>query len=338
MRGATAHSSHHWHRHTVTLNSRLRIPRMSRDELLAYRKSLGRTPALERITVRARGLDFAVWTSTPVAGALPLLLVNGGMLFDHRNLWPALSPLARSRQVILYDQRGRGESAPPDDVASSRIEDDGEDIGALRRALGLRQWDVLGHSWGGGISMLGVARDLAGTRKLVTVDAVGPTSSWMRTVHEVALERVLPEDREIIETLAGQPLHAADPDTHERHARAVHRAWFSDAELASHFAPPRGASHTGASALAALRRTGYDWSDRLRALSVPTLVIHGEDDALPPSVAHELASLLPRATLEIIPGAGHMPFLEAPRRFFDLVERFLGASSTPPVSAPPRSR
>lgn len=311
---------------------------MSRDELLAFRKSLGRTPALDRLTVRARGLDFAVWTSAPVAGALPLLLVNGGMLFDHRNLWPALSPLARSRQVVLYDQRGRGLTAPPASVADARIEDDAEDIGALRRALGLRQWDVLGHSWGGGISMLGVANDLAGTRRLVTVDAVGPTSGWMRTLHEVALERVLPEDREIIRTLGGEGLHAADPVTHEKHARAVHRAWFANAELASHFSPPSGASETGATALATLRREGYDWTDRLRALSVPTLVIHGEADALPVSVAHELAKLLPRATLEIIPDAGHMPFLEAPRRFFDLVERFLGGASPPPISALSRSR
>ena len=34
--------------------------------------------------------------------------MNGGMLYDHSMLWPALSPLAERRQVILYDQRGRG--------------------------------------------------------------------------------------------------------------------------------------------------------------------------------------------------------------------------------------
>lgn len=311
---------------------------MSRDELLAFRKSLGRTPALDRITVHARGLDFAIWTSAPVAGSLPLLLVNGGMLFDHRNLWPALSPLARGRQVILYDQRGRGLTTPPANVAASRIEHDAEDIGALRRALGLRQWDVLGHSWGGGIAMLGVTADLAGTRRLVTVNAVGPTSHWMRALHEAALARVLPEDREIIETLVSDGLHAPDPAVHERHARAQHRAWFANAELASHFAPPSGASATGAGALAELRRSGYDWTDRLRALSAPTLVIHGEADALPVSVAHELAALLPRATLDVIPGAGHMPFLEAPRRFFDDVERFLDGASPPPVPALSRSR
>jgi Predicted hydrolases or acyltransferases (alpha/beta hydrolase superfamily) len=140
------------------------------------------------MTARVRGLHLAVWTSPPVAGELPLLLVNGGMINDHSLLWPALSPLAARRQLVLYDQRGRGESQPPADPLAARIEDDAEDIGALRRALGIRRWDVLGHSWGGGIAMLGVARDLAATRRLVTVDAVGPTSAWMPLLHAGALD------------------------------------------------------------------------------------------------------------------------------------------------------
>ena len=152
---------------------------MSRDAFIAFRRSLGRTPALDRMSVRVRGVELAVWTSPPVGNAPPLLLVNGGLLYDHALLWPALSPLAAERQVILYDQRGRGESQPPPNPLAARIEDDAEDIGALRRALGIRQWDVLGHSWGGGIAMLGAVRDLAGTRRLVTANAVGPTSAWM---------------------------------------------------------------------------------------------------------------------------------------------------------------
>jgi len=76
------------------------------------------------------------------------------MLYDHSMLWPALSPLAEHRQVILYDQRGRGASSAPTDPSAASIEDDALDVAAIRRALGIRKWDVLGHSWGGGIAML----------------------------------------------------------------------------------------------------------------------------------------------------------------------------------------
>jgi proline iminopeptidase len=295
---------------------------MSYDAFIAFRKSLGRTPPLDRMRVRVRGLDFAVWTSPPVGTAPPLLLVNGGLLYDHALLWPALSPLAATRQVILYDQRGRGASQAPPDPLASRIEDDAEDIGALRRALGIRQWDVLGHSWGGGIAMLGAARDLAGTRRLVTANAVGPTSAWMPWLQANALQRVSAENRAILERVYDS-LGDPDPATHGAYSRAAYAAYFADASFAAHFAPPDSVSATGAAVAAHLRREGYDWRQRLRALSTPVLVLHGEQDALPATVAIEHAELLPRARHVLIPGAGHMPFWEAPQRFFTLADTFL---------------
>jgi proline iminopeptidase len=286
------------------------------------------------MTVRVRGLDLAVWTSAPVAGASPLLLVNGGLIHDHSLLWPALSPLAESRQVVLYDQRGRGASQPPAHPTDARIEDDALDIGALRRALGIRQWDVLGHSWGGGIAMLGVARDLAGTRRLVTVDAVGPTSAWMDPLHLVALARLDGEARATVARLGGARLGEPDAALHGAHNQAMYRAWFADDDLARYLGAPLASSLTGAAVAARLRRDGYDWRPVLRALSTPTLVLHGERDALSPDVAIELAALLLRASVVLLPDAGHMPFWEAPRRFFTLVGEFLAAGP----SAPPRSR
>jgi proline iminopeptidase len=282
------------------------------------------------MTVRVRGLDFAVWTSDPVGNATPLLLVNGGLLYDHSLLWPSLSPLAADRQVILYDQRGRGMSQSPTDPLAARFEDDAEDMGALRRALGIRQWDVLGHSWGGGIAMLGVVRDLAGTRRLVTVDAVGPTSAWMPILRDNAIARSVGEDRSTLEELDGAALHAPDPAVHGAYSRAGYRAWFADADMAQYFSPPPATSVTGAAIAARLRREGYDWTEQLRALSAPTFVLHGERDALPAAIALELSTLLPRARHVLLPAAGHMPFWEAPERFFSLVGSFLAAPSTGP--------
>ena len=296
---------------------------VSRADFIAFRRTLGRAAPLDRMTVRANGIDVAVWTSPPVGDATPLLLVNGGLIHDHALLWPALSPLAAHRQVVLYDQRGRGATQAPADPSAARIEDDASDVGALRRALGIRRWDVLGHSWGGGIAMLGVARDLPGTRRLVTVAAVGPTSAWMAPLHETALVRLAGEDHATVTRLGGAGLHDPDPAIHGAHTRAMYRAWFADAELAEYLAPPLASSVTGSAIAARLRREGYDWTHALRALSTPTLVLHGERDALPPDIASTLAQLLPDARAELLADAGHMPFWEAPRRFFATVEAFL---------------
>ena len=85
----------------------------TRDAFLAFRRTQPPPPRLVRHDVTARGLRFATWQSPPVPGTTPLVCVNGGLLFDHGLLWPALAPLAAARQLILYDQRGRGESQAP---------------------------------------------------------------------------------------------------------------------------------------------------------------------------------------------------------------------------------
>ena len=247
------------------------------------------------------------------------------MLYDHSMLWPALSPLARRRQIILYDQRGRGRTEAPEDPSGSSIEDDAADVAALRRGLGIRKWDLLGHSWGGGIALLAASLDEAGTRRLVTVDSVGPTSSWIPLLRHAVSERLPLSDRAEFDEIDEAALASPNSEVQAAYSRAVYPAWFADAELSASFSPPKVTSDTGAAILARLRREGYDWRPRLRALSVPTLVIHGEEDALPVAVSAELVALLPRAQRQLVPHSGHMPFWEAPEVFFSLVDSFLAA-------------
>jgi proline iminopeptidase len=298
----------------------------ARDRFLAFRRSLPPAQRLDRRLVRVRGLELAVFTTAPVPGVPPLLCINGGLLYGHTLLWPALSPLATARQLVFYDQRGRGESKAPPGQRAARIEHDAGDVRALRETLGVSEWDVLGHSWGGGIAMLATADDQRAVRRLVLVDAVGPTGDWLPELHADALGRLPSAQRALLAPLDAAALRAPEPDVHNAYARALYPAWFADPELGRLFRPPRSDSVTGAAVAAKLRGEGYDWRDRLRAISTPTLVMHGERDLLPARVAGEIAALLRNSRVELIPDAGHMPFWEAPERFFALVEEFLASS------------
>jgi proline iminopeptidase len=303
----------------------------ARDRFIAFRRALPRTPRLESRVVEARGLRFAVHLSPEVAGAPPLCCVNGGLLYGYRLLWPALSPLAARRRLVFFDQRGRGESSPPPGPATARIEHDAGDVLALREALGYRRWDLLGHSWGGGIATLAAEGDRVGVRRLVLVDSVGPTGAWLPDMHDRALARLSAAQRAVLQRLDPAALHRADPAAHSAYSRAIYPAWFADAEMAQLFAAPRSESLTGASVVARLRREGYDWSRLVRAVQAVTLVIHGERDLLPLSVARELVALIPNARLAVIPGAGHMPFWEAPEEFFRRVDAFLSEAEAAPA-------
>lgn len=323
---------------------------------MAFRRRLPARPALERLTVRARGIDFAVYR-TPVVGVkVPLLCVNGGLLFDHSLLWPALGLLAASRQLIFYDQRGRGQSATPPGIGASRIEFDAGDIPALQAAMGIPQWDILGHSWGGGISMLAVAGYNAtemmaqaaaqtganvaqpappnspikpAIRRLVLVDPVGATSEWLPPLHDAGLARLSGRAYDRLNAFDPERLSAPDLNYHAAYAQAFFPAWFADQSFAASVNPPLGTSQTGAVVAARLRSQGYDWRDKLRDLGVPTLVVHGAADVLPLSEAQRTVSLLGNARLVPIADAGHNPFWEAPDAFFDSVLSFLDEDSAP---------
>ena len=200
-----------------------------RDAFLAFRKSLPRTPRLTRAMVPVRGLELAVYTTPEVeGGGPPLLCVNGGVIFDHRLLWPALSPLAAGRRLVLFDQRGRGASQAPPGAHSARIEHDAGDIPALREALGIARWDVLGHSWGGGLASLGAARDSSGVRRLVLVDAVAPTSWWMARLQPDGVARLGGPSTEAGARLAAfgpDDLANPDPEMQTAWANALYPAW-----------------------------------------------------------------------------------------------------------------
>jgi proline iminopeptidase len=320
----------------------------ARDRYFAFRAAQGRPPRLERHTVRARGLDFAVWTSPPVPGAAPLCCVNGGLLFDHKVLWPTLAPLAAGRQLVLYDQRGRGESAVPPGARAARIEHDAGDLAALRPAVAPllgrdpdAPWDVLGHSWGGGIAMLAAAADPAGVRRLALVDPVGVVGDWLPPLHARALAHLAARgDAAAHAVLAAHDpaaLVEPDPAAHAAYARAFYPAWFADGALARLFVPPRAASAAGSAVAARLRRDGYDWRDAVAAVRAPTLVVHGAADVLDVAVARATAAWLGRAApveLAVLDGAGHMPFWEAPEAFVAAMESFLDApilASVPPA-------
>jgi 3-oxoadipate enol-lactonase len=74
-------------------------------------------------------------------------------------------------------------------------------------------------------------------------------------------------------------------------------------------------------ALAAL-----DLRPELAKVKVPVLVLVGEhDEATPPPMSHELAAGLPNARLLIVPGCAHVPQLQSPEVFLEMIGGFLSA-------------
>jgi pimeloyl-ACP methyl ester carboxylesterase len=73
----------------------------------------------------------------------------------------------------------------------------------------------------------------------------------------------------------------------------------------------------------------------LSRIQVPTLVVVGEQDQLtPPADARTMQAGIPGARLLVIPGAGHLPVLEAPAAFGQALGSFFAASTSRPAPTP----
>jgi pimeloyl-ACP methyl ester carboxylesterase len=78
---------------------------------------------------------------------------------------------------------------------------------------------------------------------------------------------------------------------------------------------------------------GFDVLDQLARIDCPTLVCVGElDPATPVAAAREIADALPEgsARLEVVEGAGHFPWKDAPDRYWPLVTEFVTTTRTKP--------
>ena len=69
----------------------------------------------------------------------------------------------------------------------------------------------------------------------------------------------------------------------------------------------------------------FDVYDRVAEVAAPTLVLTGDRDVVvDPRNSELLASRIPGARLEVLPGTGHLFFWEEPERFVEVVKEFLG--------------
>ena len=267
-----------------------------------------------------------LWVHREGAGE-PILVVHGGPVLDHGYLVAPLRPLAAEHELVFYDQRLSGRSDGTVDSASVTIETFVEDIEAIRKGLGLGKIDLLAHSWGGLLAMEYALEHPSSLRSLVLVSPMPPSSDLWGAEQKAAAAALEPEDTAGMGALrASAAYRAGDPRAIERMLQLSFRSELARPALADslhfHIEPDyRERSREFGFLIPDL--STYDLTGRLSELRVPTLVVFGAEETGARTEADTLRALLPRAEVEVIPGAGHFSFVERPEAFQRFVRRFL---------------
>ena len=268
------------------------------------------------LTLHGRTVTYAE------AGSGPVLLMIHGMAGTYQNWQAVIGPLARNHTVIAPDLPGHGASAPGGGDYS---------LGALAAtlrdlmiALGHERATLVGHSLGGGIAMQFSYQFPEVVERLVLVSSGG----LGREVSPVLRAAALPGADLFIAATAG-PGRAAGSALARGLAAVGLRANADVAEIARGYAsladPDRRAAFLAT--VRAVIGTGGQTvhaGDRLYlAEAVPVLIIWGERDSMIPVRHGERAhDAMPGSRLDVFQDVGHLPQLEAPAHFVEVIEQF----------------
>ena len=270
-----------------------------------------------------------------MAGTSPSfgILLHGGPGSNINAVWPDLQPLAESRTIVMYDQRGGGRSEVIKDPARLTAAHHVRDLEALRVNLRVPRFALIGESWGAGLAVLYAAAHPEHVERLLLIGPMPPTRA--------VLERRLDESdqamgmrRRLAEVRAAMT-HSKDPIATCREFFSLYTRQFfvtpdgmARRRGSSCDGPPEGIRNYFVVNDATFASLG-DWDFRpvLKRLTMPAMVIEGEL-SIPSTVesARIMAAALPEAALLLIPNAGHYPQVERPEVFFPEVAKFLAGS------------
>jgi len=240
-----------------------------------------------------------------------VLLIHGFPLSGR--IWePQLHDLGGMARLVAPDLHGFGESDPHSTPPS--IADYADACAGLMDVLAVDSYIVAGHSMGGYVALELLRRHPERVEGLILVSTkAGADDEEARTARAAAAEKARrPGGVEEIATrmlakMLGPESREEDPELED------------DVREIMEDANPDGV----AAALLAMRDRA-DFTAELAKIAVPTLVVHGGDDAIiPVSEARAMAETIPGAELAILPDCGHLPTLERPDDFNVAVADFL---------------
>jgi pimeloyl-ACP methyl ester carboxylesterase len=246
-----------------------------------------------------------------------VLLHGGPGSFDHSYFKPDFARLAQVAQVVYLDLPGHGRSEWGD-PASWSFELCGDAVCDFCDALGIARPVVYGHSLGSMVALVYAARHPGHAGALVLQSAMG----------RFDLDRIV----EGFRRAEGDDVAAIAERVYGGDSRSVtQEEWAPCWRLFGPSVPgdeerARTVFNVELNAVGLELMRGFDVLDQLGRVDSPTLVCVGElDPVTPVAAACEIACALPpgSARLEVLEGAGHFTWRDAPDRYWPLLTEFV---------------
>lgn len=232
----------------------------------------------------------------------PLVFTHG--FSSSHAMWKAQEPLAKKYRLITYDARGHGDSDSPSSAEQYSADTSVEDLFQLMKALGIKKAVVGGLSMGGYLSLRFYLKHPDMVSTLIIMDT-GPgyrnparMAEWNQTREELARQ---------LET-EGVKVLASQADNERRKEIVLNQ------------------NHLGLAHMARKVVAQHDsWViENLGKISVPTLLLVGENDTLFLQAAQYMEQTISGAVRIVVPNAGHPANIDNTEFFNKAIFDFLG--------------
>jgi proline iminopeptidase len=280
------------------------------------------------------------WVRYGTIGAPPLLVLHGGPGAHHDYLLPQMLELCDQYELVFYDQRGGGRSKT-DDRAPITWQTHVADLDTIVSELMIEPLSLLGYSWGGLLAIL-YAIEAAAHRtshapsRLVLIDPAPVTREFRAAFEtEFARRQSDPGVAKLRADLAESGLRERDPEAYRQRTFELSVAgYFADPAAAHNLTPFRVTGRVQQSVWDSLGDFNLLAPGQLDSIKIPSLIVHGRQDPIPLASSQAAARAM-NATLVIVEGSGHVPYVERPQPLFAAIRTFLQqtqSATTRPLS------
>jgi proline iminopeptidase len=251
-------------------------------------------------------------------------MIHGGPGSDHTGFKPALTPLSARMQLVYFDHRGQGRSARGD-PATYTLDENVEDMEALRLHLGLGPIVSIGTSYGGMVAMAHAARYPSSVSHLVLI-VTAAHAGFITRAKGIVRERGTAEQQRVCDMLWTGDLNTVERLRHyydvmgplyaRRHdataTGATRRRGILSPEALNSAFGPGGFMHN------------FDLRPELPRIVAPTLILAGRHDWIcAPEFSQEIHRLIPGSDLRIFENSSHSIRTDEPQAMIDAIAGFI---------------
>ncbi|HSR48520.1 MAG TPA: alpha/beta hydrolase [Anaerolineales bacterium] len=267
------------------------------------------------------GLEL--YTESAGSGEPLILLLHGfgASAFSWRDV---LEPLGRIGTSVAYDRTGFGLSTRPlpgewEGESPYSAASQAELVPSMIEALGAEDAVLIGNSAGGTVAVLAALEHPERVRALVLVSpavyTTGGLPSWIKPLLALPpFDRIGPL---LVRRIATEGMQILDAAWHDPGRITPER-------IGGYRLPLQAENWDQALWQVSLAPSPPPIGDRLEELSLPVLIITGDDDRVVPTAdSIQLAGEIPQANLVVLPECGHLPQEECPVAFLEAVTSFL---------------